>query len=196
MEVWKPIKDYEQLYEISNLGKVRRLDCLVKRGNNEMLVKGGEMQLRDNGKGYLRVKLTKDNKSRRILIHRLLAEHFIPQPLGLTIINHIDGNKQNNSITNLEWTTQKENVRHARETGLINMENWRDSISKAGKKMVKNLHKLNSKEVINTENGEIYESIVIAAQKNGICRTGLGKKLRGLSRNNTNLKLIEKYKAA
>lgn len=188
MEVWKPIKDYEQLYEISNTGKVRRKDSILTRSNGRQLpVKGGEMQLRDNGKGYLRVKLCKNNKSRRVLIHRLIAEHFIPQPEGLTVINHIDGNKQNNNISNLEWTTQKENIRHARETGLVDVKKWKNSIAETGRRVIKDLHIKNSRSVINTDTGEKFISIVEAAKALGVCRMSLGKKLRGQRKNNTSL---------
>lgn len=188
MVVWKPIKDYEQLYEISNTGKVRRKDSIVTRSNGRQLpVKGGEMQLRDNGMGYLRVKLCKNNKSRRVLIHRLIAEHFIPQPDGMTIINHRDGNKQNNHISNLEWTTQKENIRHARETGLVNIEKWKKSIAETGRRVIKDLHIQNSRSVINTETGEKFSSIIDAAKALGVCRMSLGKKLRGQRKNNTSL---------
>ena len=188
MEVWKPIKDYEQLYEISNTGKVRRKDSILTRSNGRQLpVKGGEMQLRDNGNGYLRVKLCKNNKSRRVLIHRLIAEHFIPQPEGLTVINHIDGNKQNNNISNLEWTTQKENIRHARETGLVDVKKWKNSIAETGRRVIKDLHIKNSRSVINTDTGEKFISIVEAAKALGVCRMSLGKKLRGQRKNNTSL---------
>lgn len=188
MEVWKPIKDYEQLYEISNTGKVRRNDSIVTRSNGRQLpVKGGEMQLRDNGMGYLRVKLCKNNKSRRVLIHRLIAEHFIPQPHGFNVVNHKDGNKQNNSISNLEWTTQKENIRHARETGLVDVEKWKRSVALTGKRVVKDLHVLNSRKVINHETGIVYDSIVKAAKAIGVCRTLLGKRLRGKVENNTKM---------
>lgn len=66
--------------------------------------------------GYHRVTLSIDGKSKRFLTHRLVAELFIPNPKE--VVNHKDGDKLNNSVDNLEWTTQKENIKHALETGL------------------------------------------------------------------------------
>ncbi|MFC7347292.1 NUMOD4 domain-containing protein [Chryseobacterium zhengzhouense] len=181
MEVWKPIKDYEGLYEISDLGHVRRLDAVVERGDRPMLVKGGIMQLRDNGSGYLRVKLSKNNKSRRVLVHRLIAEHFLDKVDNLTVINHKDGNKQNNNLSNLEWTTQRENIIHARKTGLIDVEKWKKSISKS-------TH--NSKKVIDIKTGVVYDSISKAAKQIGIDRGTLSDYLNDKAKNKTDLKYL------
>ena len=69
-------------------------------------------------KGYKRVALMKDGKTIDVLVHRLIAQTFLPNPENKPYINHIDGDKTNNSVSNLEWCTQKENVQHAIETGL------------------------------------------------------------------------------
>ena len=71
-------------------------------------------------KGYRRVVLMKDGKPIDALVHRLIAQTFIPNPENKPEINHKDGNKENNSVFNLEWCTQKENVQHAIKTGLKN----------------------------------------------------------------------------
>ena len=68
--------------------------------------------------GYLIVDLYKENKATKCYVHRLLAEHFIPNPENKKQVNHIDGNKLNNSLDNLEWVTHQENLKHARDTGL------------------------------------------------------------------------------
>lgn len=68
--------------------------------------------------GYLHVDIHEDNTSRKVALHRLLAEQFIPNPLNKRTVNHIDGNKLNNAITNLEWATDSENISHAYTTGL------------------------------------------------------------------------------
>lgn len=98
MEIWKDIKGYEGLYQVSNFGRV--INC---KRNSEM-----KAIVRSNG--YLSVNLTKDGKCRTLSIHRLIAEAFIPNPQGLPCINHIDENKCNNSIENLEWCTYRENT--------------------------------------------------------------------------------------
>ena len=69
-------------------------------------------------KGYLVAHLSKDNKAKNILVHRLVAESFIPNPNKYPCVNHIDGNKQNNNINNLEWCTHSENDLHAYKIGL------------------------------------------------------------------------------
>lgn len=113
-EIWRDIKGYEGLYQISNLGRVK---SLPKRHSHKetYILKPSCI------KGYLRVFLTKNNVSKSTSIHRLLAIEFIDNPENKPYVNHIDGNKSNNDIKNLEWCTQKENCIHAIKTGLNNI---------------------------------------------------------------------------
>lgn len=108
-ELFKYISGYEGLYQISNLGNVRSFKAVSKGGNLKPVYR----------KGYATVILRKNGVSKVHSIHRLIAEAFIPNPDNLPYINHIDGNKSNNDISNLEWCTQLENMRHAFNTGLI-----------------------------------------------------------------------------
>ena len=105
-EIWKPIKDYEGLYEVSNLGRVKSLrrNIIVKPYMNHT--------------GYWMVNLWYNCKQDKRLISRLVAETFIPNPNDYPIINHIDGNKQNNHVSNLEWCTYSQNIKHAHDNGL------------------------------------------------------------------------------
>lgn len=122
-EIWKPIKGYEGIYEVSNLGRIKSLERKVyadfkfgkTRTYKERILKPGIVN------GYQQVKL-RDNSNKIVYVHRLVAETFINNPNNYKTINHIDGNKQNNCVDNLEWCTQKENVRHAWETGLVDKE--------------------------------------------------------------------------
>jgi hypothetical protein len=108
MEEWKDIEGYEGLYQVSNHGRVKSF-----KYGKEKILKGSITT-----KGYLQVYLHKDNKIKRFNGHRLIAIHFIPNPDNKPQVNHIDGNKLNNNISNLEWNTQSENLNHAFDTGL------------------------------------------------------------------------------
>ena len=98
-EIYKPIKGFEEYYQISNFGNVI--------GHY-----GRPIKLHHNGKGYYNLHL-RVNKIRTIkYVHRLVAEHFLDNPENKPQINHIDGNKKNNHVSNLEWVTAKENIEH------------------------------------------------------------------------------------
>ncbi|QDB70567.1 NUMOD4 motif family protein [Enterococcus phage Entf1] len=117
-ETWKPIKYYEGLYEVSNLGNVRSLDRAVPHSNGMYLrvVKGTTLSLFDSGRGYLSVRLSKNGKKRNKLVHRLVAEAFIDNPLNKPQVNHINEVRWDNNVNNLEWTTSKENNNHGSRT--------------------------------------------------------------------------------
>lgn len=80
--------------------------------------KRGIIKQRENSDGYMEITLgTTDNRHARIKVHRVVAEQFVPNPLGLPEVNHIDFNRKNNNADNLEWTTHQENVRHSAKVG-------------------------------------------------------------------------------
>lgn len=103
-ELWKDIEGYEGRYQVSNLGRVKR----VTTGR---ILKG----CKDIG-GYLVVNLSKNGKVKTHKIHRLVAQVFIPKPENKPDVNHIDENKTNNLYSNLEWVTAKENNNHGTRT--------------------------------------------------------------------------------
>ena len=118
MEVWKDIKGYEGYYQISNFGRVKRLATKVsgKLGSIRSLPERMITPRKQND--YLCVALQNNNRV-NIRIHRLVAIHFIPNTKNRLEINHIDGDKKNNNVDNLEWCTRKENVNHAHKIGLV-----------------------------------------------------------------------------
>lgn len=110
MEEWKPIKEYEGFYEISSYGRVKSVARVVSRpypGRGIQAVHRSERFLTptDNG-GYASVTLQKHGTRKFALVHRLVAEAFIPNPLRLSDVNHKDENKYNNNVSNLEWCTR------------------------------------------------------------------------------------------
>lgn len=168
-EIWKDVVNYENLYKISNLGRVK---SLYRMGANERICK-----LHIGTRGYLEVNISKNNIRKKVRVHRLIAEAFIPNPENKPEVNHIDGNKLNNSIENLEWVTRSENIQHSFKIGL----NY-------GRKGAK--HK-RSRKIINTTTNIIYDSIVDAANKNNIKMNTLWDYLNKRYPNKTNLKYYE-----
>lgn len=129
-EEWRDIAGYEGLYKVSNRGEVMRMaqDIIGKYGDvyhkPEHLLKpsqGGKDA--HNGNGYLQVHLFKNGNMKTQKIHKLVAEAFIPNPFLFPQVNHIDGNKLNNCVNNLEWCDAHHNVRHAYATGLMKSKN-------------------------------------------------------------------------
>lgn len=114
-EIWKPVKGYEGLYEVSNTGKVRSRDRTIAYtfcGEKHLrTIRGTVLKQRSNPE-YYRVSLCKNGVTRDGYVHRIVAEAFIPNPYGLSQVNHLDENKANNRADNLEWITPLENVRY------------------------------------------------------------------------------------
>ena len=117
-EVWKDIKGYENLYQVSNYGNVKSLDRYIKNKNGKMQFYNEKILRPNDSKGYLKVTLSKNNRQRTFRIHVLVAKTFISNPENKPEVNHKDGNKHNNHIDNLEWNTRRENEIHAYQNGL------------------------------------------------------------------------------
>lgn len=111
-EIWKDVKNYEGLYQISNLGRVKSMSKFAGFSyRKERMLKTSL-----DKDGYVKVTLCKNNRTRFSSIHRLLAECFIPNPNNYPQINHKDENKQNNDLSNLEWCTCKYNINYGTRT--------------------------------------------------------------------------------
>ena len=134
---WRNIPSCDERYYVSSDGRVLGANGLLKP------VRGKD--------GYLRCNIAQDGKFRLWLVHRLVAEAFIPNPDSKAEVNHIDGDKANNNVSNLEWVTREENIRHAHKV----------------------LRKMGDKPVLNADTGDIYASLTEAASAVGLSGAGL-----------------------
>lgn len=119
IEIWKDVFGYEGIYQVSNFGNVKSIDRIVTFINGkEVFFKGVYLKKSFDRDGYIHLSLTKNRVSKNYFVHRLVAISFIPNILNKPLVNHIDGNKSNNIVSNLEWSTLSENRQHAYRTGL------------------------------------------------------------------------------
>lgn len=118
-EIWRGVAGYEGLYQVSNFGRVKSFH------KGERILKPNQLE-----QGYLLVRLYHSGESRYVLVHRLVAEAFIPNPGGKPEVNHINGDKTDNHVENLEWATRTENVQHAFATGLTKQNGEDNSCAK------------------------------------------------------------------
>ena len=168
MEEWLDMIGYEGLYQVSNLGEVR---ALPKPGYK----KGGILKQSKDKHGYMRIRLSKNNQKSTVSIHRAVALAFIPNPENKSCVNHIDGNKSNNHVSNLEWVSYKENIEHADRTGLFD---WDESLRKAVE-AARFVERKNKKRIMRSD-GVIYESIEDAAKSVNVDRSVISRVVNGV----------------
>lgn len=171
-EVWRDIKGYEGIYQVSNLGRVKSLDRKIRHSKSKFLnVKGKVLKPKIGTSGYLEVDLRQNGKHQHCRIHRLVAQAFIPNPNNFPIVNHKDENKLNANVNNLEWCNSKYNS------------NWGTAIERTvNKKSIKIIQiDKDSNKIIN-----VFASSAEAARKTGIgqghissCCTGKRKTTGG-----------------
>lgn len=152
-EIWKDVKGYEKLYQISNMGRVRSMN--YRRKNVIGILNPG----RDKD-GYLQVNLSKKGKTRMSKIHRLVAEAFILKEKNKNQVNHKDGNKENNHIENLEWCTNSENLVHSHY-------------------VLKNTHGKKARHVLCIETNKAFLTISEAARATGARQPHISQCLKG-----------------
>ena len=152
IEIWKDIKGYEGIYQVSNLGRIKSL----KYGKEVI------MKPKPNTHGYIRVSITMHNKKKSIAVHRLVAETFIPNPDNKPCIDHINTNRADNRVENLRWVTYSENSYNP-------ITNKRNSIANTG------ASNPNARKTKCITTGKIFETTTAASkyynvQRENICR--------------------------
>lgn len=187
MEEWRDIPEYEGLYQVSNLGRIRSLkDC---HGKNRKLI----LKERTDKDDYKRVHLFKNGKGKHYGVHRLVAIAFIPNPDNLPEVNHKDENPSNNNVENLEWCTREYNNNYGSRN-----KRAREKISKSMKgRYIGNKHPKAKKVKCITTN-EVFESIADAKRKYNVCSSDISKCCNGKQKSAgkhpiTGEKLVWKY---
>ncbi|MEI5946507.1 hypothetical protein ETJ91_00555 [Bacillus albus] len=166
---WKDVVDYEGGYKVSTCGKVfsvRRNRCLKSYINKH---------------GYEVCALSRNCKVKHIAVHRLVAKAFIPNPAGKPQVNHKDGNKTNNDISNLEWVTASENIKHAHVTGLSRF--TADRLERQGEWFKKKVAQI-------ADDGSVilvFESEIEACKHFGFHKGTIGRYINGLRSNKSGL---------
>lgn len=146
---WKDIVGYENEYQINQFGEIRTLKDSPKLKKYDVL----KPQISKRN-GYVYQMLYKNGKEKLLRVHRLVAMVFLPNPNNLPQVNHKDGNKQNNSVDNLEWCEQSDNMKHAYKNRLqIPSENQRKAIINTNKLKQKKVCQIKDGEIINTFSG-------------------------------------------
>ncbi len=119
MEIWLDVIGYEGSYQVSNFGNIKSLSRKVKCNSSYRIINEIILRPKPDKDGYLKVVLCVDNKRKTVSIHRIQAIAFIPNPKNKPCVNHIDGVKFNNILSNIEWATFSENSIHAHRNGLL-----------------------------------------------------------------------------
>lgn len=163
-EEWIQIKGYENLYEINKQGEIRSLH---KRNFGIFISR------RIDRAGYYTVRLSKNGRTSTAFLHKLLGIAFLPNPDNKKFINHIDGNKLNFKLSNLEWCTASENMKHAYQSKLINIGVLRPC-----------------KKVIDVRTKTVYPSIAAACKKTNLSYSHFKRMLTGNVGNNTCFYLV------
>lgn len=158
-EIWKDVVGFEGRYQVSNLGRVKSIKRIKPTKENPTGIKEIIMIPYSGAARYLGVTLRKDGKGKTHTIHRLVAQAFLPNPLGLPCVNHKDENCLNNNADNLEWCTQEYNV------------NYGTAIDKKRQSLLKYSSSYGKSVIAYTKEGEFvgrYNSIAVAIDSLGI----------------------------
>lgn len=169
MEIWKDIKGYEGIYQVSDLGIIKSLP--IDR-NNQHSHKTILLKPRVDRDGYLLVTLRCKGKNKTFRVHRLVAQAFIPNPENKPQVNHIDEDKTNNMVSNLEWVTAKENVNHG------------TCIVRSHLSQINDVNRSKRVKLVDICTGEYnsFKSISEASRSTGLSGGNISKCARGITR--------------
>lgn len=149
-EIWKDVPGYEGLYQVSNMGNIKSLSHYAR--NNKKgglrLTEGRILSQYKMPNGYMQVQFSKNEGREKVYVHRIVAMAFLSNENGFSDVNHIDGNKENNSVDNLEWCSHRSNQIH----------------------MIQNRMTKKAIPVLCVESGEVYNSMTEAEKKKGVDR--------------------------
>ena len=132
MEIWKDIPGYENLYQVSNLGNIRRILFINNKIQKKKIT---IIKKQTNKRNRIQASLYKNGKRKNLLVHRLVAMAFLDNPNNYPEVNHIDGNSLNNNVDNLEWCTKKYNMQHAYDN---NLNHFKEHNKKTSKSIIRN----------------------------------------------------------
>lgn len=179
VEVWKDINDFPN-YQVSNFGRIKSKERFTRVGiRNVRYVLRKEKVLKPLKitNGYLGIRLYNGENVKTFKIHRLVANHFIPNPKNYPQVNHIDGDKTNNMISNLEWCTNEYNMKHSYNIGLRDKEKLRKNMSIIGKNLKgKKGHHIRKVVQIDKHNNKVikkWNSIIEASKEMNISNTAI-----------------------
>lgn len=147
---WLPVVGFEGLYEVSESGMIRSLDRWKDNHSTKQFIKGAIKSTRVQNSGYVITDLYKDGKSKTVKVHRVVAQAFIPNYDNKPTVNHEDGNKENNDVSNLKWMTFSEQNEHFYARGFKSESNI--------KKAVNAMNEANSTKLKCLENGMEFKS--------------------------------------
>lgn len=179
-EIWKDVKGLEGYYQVSNLGNVRSIDRLIILFNGHFRYRKEQMILKRKQARYVYIELWKNDIQKKFRIHWLVAEAFITNSDNKLQVNHINGDKTDNRVENLEWCTASENQKHSY-----------NNIPRKRAKAWKGKVTPSSKTILNILTGDVYPSIQKCAIENGLKRSMLNNMLLRKYPNKTDFRYVD-----
>lgn len=154
--VWKPVPfgQFSLVYKVSNTGLVKSIDRTLSNGR---FVKGKILKQYKNPKGYMRISLSLGDTKKKFMVHRLVLVAFAGHPINSSLqVNHIDRNPSNNNLSNLEWVTASQNVRHSLNNGLQRPRGEQNPCSKLRDRDIREIRKMAKQGIKNVEIARVF----------------------------------------